>query len=116
MSNSIYDHVCFRSLDSLLIDTGSSNTWAGANLTNPYVLSGTKHVSSFRMGLVSSQVGRLQPSRRMGCLNIVRILGAEFVDQITLAPGLTIVGQGMGASFVYDAVALALRTSLAVSI
>ncbi|KAH9914106.1 aspartic peptidase A1 [Fomitopsis serialis] len=68
---------------SLLIDTGSSNTWAGANLTNPFVFSGTTE-------LTSNAVCVSYGSGFFG--------GDEVMDQITLAPGLTIAEQGIGAS------------------
>ncbi|KZT64992.1 family A1 protease [Daedalea quercina L-15889] len=68
---------------SLLIDTGSSNTWAGANMSTPYVFSET---TALTPNAIFVEYG----SGFFG--------GVEVTDQITLAPGLTITGQGIGAA------------------
>ncbi|KAH9834745.1 family A1 protease [Rhodofomes roseus] len=70
---------------SLLIDTGSSNTWAGANMSNPYVFSETTVVTPNTV-FVSYGSGFFG--------------GVEVMDQISLGPELTITMQGLGAALV----------------
>ncbi|KAI8989240.1 acid protease [Trametes punicea] len=66
---------------SLLIDTGSSNTWVGAG--KPFVETST---SKFTGNLVEVTYGS------------GFVLGEEFTDQVTLAPGFVIQNQAIGAA------------------
>ncbi|KAL6304721.1 family A1 protease [Sparassis latifolia] len=66
---------------SLLIDTGSSNTWVGAG--QPYVESSTT-VDTGDLVLVGYGSGAF--------------FGREVIDQMTLGPSLTIVNQSIGAA------------------
>ncbi|KAI0942955.1 hypothetical protein AcV7_002235 [Taiwanofungus camphoratus] len=66
---------------TLLIDTGSSNTWVGAN--QPYVVSNTTVPT---LDTVSVTYGSGY------------YFGDEVEDQITLAPGLTIQDQSLGVA------------------
>ncbi|KAI0365370.1 family A1 protease [Pilatotrama ljubarskyi] len=69
---------------TLLIDTGSSNTWVGARpLENPFVPSLTTDLS---LNVVSVQYGS------------GFVTGVEMTDSITLGSGLTIEKQSMGAA------------------
>ncbi|THH17739.1 hypothetical protein EUX98_g9068 [Antrodiella citrinella] len=60
---------------SLLVDTGSSNTWVGADQANPFVVTST-----------SQDTG-----------NLVAMLGEEFLDQLTLGD-VVIENQSLGAA------------------
>jgi cathepsin E len=71
------------SSDNLIVDTGSSNTWIGANSTNPYVKTATSVATNDVVGVTYGS-GSFQ--------------GMEFVDQVTLAPGLVIKNQSIGVS------------------
>ncbi|PCH37388.1 aspartic peptidase A1 [Wolfiporia cocos MD-104 SS10] len=70
---------------TLLIDTGSSNTWVGANKS--YVTSGTTMPTT---NLISLDYGS-------GSMK-----GIELLDQVTLAPGLTIENQSIGVAWVAE--------------
>ena len=109
----------------MLIDTGSSNTWVGAQtFTNPFTpslttqrtgqlvvcgisygfyppaqndLTGIWNCSPLRMVQVSSLVW---PKNNMfkACSLIRGFLGQEFVDTVTLANGLAIKNQSFGSA------------------
>ncbi|KAI0760883.1 family A1 protease [Trametes elegans] len=69
---------------TLLIDTGSSNTWVGSRpLQNPFLPSGTTRLTG---DIVSVQYGS------------GFVTGLEMADSITLGSGLTINDQSMGAA------------------
>jgi len=67
----------------LLVDTGSSNTWIGANLANPYRVTPTSTDTG-------SQVSVTYGSGSFS--------GEEFTDDITLAPGFVIKNQQIGVA------------------
>ncbi|GLB35829.1 putative peptidase A1 [Lyophyllum shimeji] len=66
---------------SLLIDTGSSNTWVGA--TKAYVRTSTSQQTSNRVSVTYGS----------GSFS-----GNEFIDTVTLAPGLVIPNQSIGVA------------------
>ncbi|TFK35979.1 aspartic protease [Crucibulum laeve] len=66
---------------SLLIDTGSSNTWVGA--TQPFVRTSTSVQTSNRVSVTYGS----------GSFS-----GTEFTDQVTIAPGLVIPNQSIGVA------------------
>ncbi|KAF8665498.1 hypothetical protein AX16_000513 [Volvariella volvacea WC 439] len=69
------------SLDSLLIDTGSSNTWVGA---------GRSYARTSSSVQTSNKVSVTYGSGSFS--------GTEFTDTVTLAPGLVITGQSIGVA------------------
>lgn len=68
-------------LYNLIIDTGTSNTWVGAG--TPYVQTSTSQQTSDTVS-VSYGSGTFS--------------GTEFTDQVTLAPGLVVSSQSIGAA------------------
>nr|GAT49303.1 acid protease [Mycena chlorophos] len=68
---------------TLLIDTGSSNTWIGAQKSNPYTPTST---STDTRKTVNVSYGSGSFS------------GTEYTDQVTLAPGLVIQNQSIGVA------------------
>ncbi|KAI0703856.1 family A1 protease [Cerioporus squamosus] len=73
---------------NLLIDTGSSNTWVGAQtLTNPFLGTGTTKPTG---NLVSVTYGS------------GFVIGQQVVDDITLGPGLTIKNQSFGVALLSE--------------
>ncbi|KAH9934559.1 family A1 protease [Epithele typhae] len=70
---------------TLLIDTGSSNTWVGAQLNNPFVGSGT-----------TKSTGQLVAS-----MSRIAFDGStEVIDTVTLSNGLAIENQSFGSALV----------------
>ncbi|KAF8930621.1 hypothetical protein BGZ52_000891 [Haplosporangium bisporale] len=67
----------------LIVDTGSSNTWVGAN--KPYVKTSTSQQTSN-----SVSEGGIQGSGGFS--------GTEYTDQVTLASGLVVSGQSIGVA------------------
>ncbi|RPD60612.1 aspartic peptidase A1 [Lentinus tigrinus ALCF2SS1-7] len=68
---------------NLLVDTGSSNTWVGANKAKPFVRTPSSQFtgSAFEVQYGSGLVG-----------------GLEVIDTVTLAPGLTLHNQSIGVA------------------
>ncbi|KAF5386463.1 hypothetical protein D9757_005904 [Collybiopsis confluens] len=67
----------------MIVDTGSSNTWVGANYSNPYEPSEQS----------SSTYGIVQVTYGSGLM-----FGREIIDIVNLAPGFTIEGQSIGSA------------------
>ncbi|TFK89413.1 acid protease [Polyporus arcularius HHB13444] len=86
-TNTLSDYVAMVGVGSppteyaLLIDTGSSNTWVGAG--KPYVQTSTSiHTGNLVEVVYGSGF----------------VMGEEFLDTVTLAPGLVITNQSLGAA------------------
>ncbi|EKM48116.1 uncharacterized protein PHACADRAFT_80588, partial [Phanerochaete carnosa HHB-10118-sp] len=67
---------------SLIVDTGSSNTWVGADPSNPYIPTSTSYDTGEPMSQTYGSGG---------------VNGTEFIDQVSLAEGLTIA-QSIGVA------------------
>ncbi|PPR01599.1 hypothetical protein CVT26_013337 [Gymnopilus dilepis] len=74
-------------LFSLIIDTGSSNTWAGAQLFNSYKMTST---TKFTGDVVQVTYGSGS------------VLGVEAHDTMDLAPGLNLPNQSLGMALVSE--------------
>lgn len=89
-----------RSIDQLLVDTGSSNTWVGAGKafvrTSSSVQTSDKVVCSLRSNAVelSAKVTYVQ-SVTYGSGDFS---GNEFTDTVTLGSGLTVTKQSIGVA------------------
>lgn len=70
----------------LIVDTGSSNTWVGAN--NVYVKTSTSEQTSN-----SVSGGDIRAEKGSGSFS-----GTEYTDQVTLASGLVVSGQSIGVA------------------
>ncbi|EKM50006.1 uncharacterized protein PHACADRAFT_200857 [Phanerochaete carnosa HHB-10118-sp] len=68
---------------SLIVDTGSSNTWVGGNPGNPYTPTSTSHDTGMEV-FVEYGTGLFE--------------GEEFIDQVSLAEGLLIQNQSIGVA------------------
>jgi cathepsin E len=101
--------------DQLIVDTGSSNTWVGAG--KPYVRTGTSSPTPntvvcpwwwcFGIRLLTEGLD-LRPSlmvqdRSLVGMHVLRIHchstgapGTEYIDEVTLGPGLVILRQSIG--------------------
>jgi len=68
---------------SLIVDTGSSNTWVGADKSNPYVRTTTSKTTTSKVSVTYGS----------GSFS-----GSEFVDQVTITSGLVISSQSIGVA------------------
>jgi len=68
---------------SLIVDTGSSNTWVGANPNKPYVKTSTS-INTGQSVSVTYGTGSFS--------------GTEFLDRVTITTGLVINNQSIGAA------------------
>ncbi|EKM54900.1 uncharacterized protein PHACADRAFT_147173 [Phanerochaete carnosa HHB-10118-sp] len=68
---------------SLIVDTGSSNTWVGANSSNPYTPTSTSYDTGDPV-YVAYGTGFF--------------IGTEFIDQVSLGEGFTISQQSIGVA------------------
>ncbi|KAI0767720.1 acid protease [Fomes fomentarius] len=84
-TNQVVDHVAVAiqlpNANSLLIDTGSSNTWVGAG--QPYVRTSTSIATGDLVEVIYGSGF---------------VIGQQFTDQVELAPGLVIQNQSIGAA------------------
>ena len=101
-------------LDDLIIDTGSSNTWVGGN--KPYKETTTSvKTSDMVVRIVSradSQPCSIESERNIWIRFYDRLVipresrlpylhlqpGAEYLDSVTIAPGVVISGQSIGVA------------------
>ncbi|KIM47467.1 hypothetical protein M413DRAFT_439126 [Hebeloma cylindrosporum] len=81
VDNQAVTYIASVGVDSLIIDTGSSNTWVGA--TKAYVKTSTSVQTSNKVSVTYGS----------GSFS-----GTEFTDTVTLAPGLVIPKQSIGVA------------------
>lgn len=86
---------------TLLIDTGSSNTWVGANANRTYQQTSSSHATGNKVSVTYGTGGFSGYECGyciFSCRTCISNLYCTDLDTVTLSPGLTITNQSIGAA------------------
>ena len=86
--------------DTLLVDSGSANTWVGANQSRPYIRTKTSVDTGNTFVRVQCPSCRMHQIRTWSkkMFYSADVSGEEYLDTVTLSPHLVIKNQSIGAA------------------